>query len=191
VLFFGEKEGWNAGLKALVNAAMMVLPSELAKVRVLAVSEGLFLSAGQNKGGAEMNLRCFWERVQRRFTGLEEVLFVGRGEDPSVALEERRCESEVQVEAQMEGLCYADDELGFGCWEEERFEEKIERVVKDLEKESGWVAPQWRVLGRQTESSDMRIAGFVIELQKRKEKEDILVRKMREMFGHEEVSNAL
>ncbi len=189
MLYFPEKEGLNAGIKAFVNVAMMVVPSELKKVRRLAVSEGLFLKEGMNKGGAEMNLTYFWERVQRKFTGLEEILFVGKGEDPSVVLEEKDLMGEDGGEVLMERLCYADDRLGLSCWEEERFEEKVERVVKGLEKESGWVAPKWRVLGRQQQRWDMRIEAVVVELQARKEREASLVRKMREMFGHEDVSN--
>ena len=74
----------------------------------------------------------------------------------------------------MEGICYAD------CWREERFADKVQRVVSSLEKETEWVAPKWRVITGQQERWELS----------RKEMEEALVEKMREVFGHEDVSNA-
>lgn len=174
------------GMRGLVNACMMVHPgsSGFGIVRRVAVHRGLFAGG---KGSAEVNLRTFWERVRGKFGGCEEVVFVERGEDALLAGEEREWQGERETQMQMEGICYADDGLGPGCWEEERFEEKIERVVRSLERESGWVAPRWRVVTPQIAT---QLDGVVGERQTMKEKEEALVVKMRQMFGHENVSNA-
>jgi hypothetical protein len=146
-----------------------------------------------------MQLRLFWERVLGKFIGVEEVLFVERGEDALGAFEGEAedMEADVRIEqhswgrSEMERVCYADDGLGFNCWEEESLEEKMERVVRSVEAERGLVAPRWRVLGPQEESLGARMEEIVIDMQRRKEKEESLVRQMRELFGHEDISNAL
>jgi hypothetical protein len=147
-----------------------------------------------------MRLRLFWERVLGKFVGVEEVLFVERGEDALGAFEGEaegveagvgRIEEHSWGRSQMEGVCYADDGLGFNCWEEESLEEKVERVVRSVEAECGLVAPRWRVLGPQEESLGARMEEIVIDRQRRKEKEEALVRQMRELFGHEDILNAL
>jgi hypothetical protein len=173
---------------------MMVHPgaSGFGKVRRVAVHRSLFTGSGgggNGKEGVEANLGWFWERIKGKFTGVEEVVFVERGEDALVVGEGKEgwgvqgwrveCESCVTLE----GVGYGDEGQDVECWEEERFEVKVERVVRGLERETGWVAPRWRVLGRQCET---QLEG---ERQATKEKEDALVIKMREMFGHEDVSN--
>jgi hypothetical protein len=214
VLFFGRRRnehgggggngcgGGQEGLQDFVNACMMVHPgsSGFAQVKRLAVQKGLFTSrAGTAKGVSEMRLRLFWERVLGKFSGVEEVLFVERGEDALGAFEGeaedvdidvdmRRIEDHSWGRSQMEG---ADDGLGFNCWEEESLEEKVERVVRSVEAECGLVAPRWRVLGPQEESLGARMEEIVIDRQRRKEKEEALVRQMRELFGHEDILNAL
>jgi hypothetical protein len=211
VLFFGEHGGGNGNARAceggqerlqdFVNACMMVHPgaSGFGQVTRLAVQKGFFTSpAGTAKGVSEMRLRLFWERVLGKFVGVEEVLFVERGEDALGAFEgeAEHMEADVRIEerswgrSQMEGVCYADDGLGFNCWEES-LEEKVERVVRSVEAECGLVAPRWRVLGPQEESLGARMEEIVIDRQRRKEKEEALVRQMRELFGHEDISNAL
>jgi hypothetical protein len=219
VLFFGRKRngehggggngngngcgGGQDGLQDFVNACMMVHPgaSGFGQVTRLAVPKGLFTSpAGTAKGVSEMRLRLFWERVLGKFVGVEEVLFVERGEDALGAFEGEaegveagvgRIEEHSWGRSQMEGVCYADDGLGFNCWEEESLEEKVERVVRSVEAECGLVAPRWRVLGPQEESLGARMEEIVIDRQRRKEKEEALVRQMRELFGHEDILNAL
>ena len=218
MLFFGRKRngehvgggngngngcgGGQDGLQDFVNACMMVHPgaSGFGQVTRLAVQKGLFTSpAGTAKGVSEMRLRLFWERVLGKFVGVEEVLFVERGEDALGAFEGEAegVEADVRIEehewerSQMEGVCYADDGLGFNCWEEESLEEKVERVVRSVEAECGLVAPRWRVLGPQEESLGAQMEEVVIDRQRRKEKEEALVRQMRELFGHEDILNAL
>jgi hypothetical protein len=208
VLFFGLKKnaarGRNGtgngdsqgGMKDFLNACMMVHPgpSGFGTVRRLAVQKSLFEARGRAaKGVSEMQLRLFWERVMGKFTGVEEVLFVEDGEDALSYFEEedvRRIEEHSWRRSEMEGVCYADDELGFNCWEEECLEEKVERVVQSVQAERGWAAPRWRVLQPQEESLDSRIEGIVIDRQRRRAKEEVLVRQMRSLFGHEDVSNA-
>jgi hypothetical protein len=192
VLYFTLKEGWNAGIQQLIYACMRVHPGEsgFRSVKRLAAHESLFVRRG--KGSVELNIRYFWECVKSKFTGLEEVLFVESGEDALVAFEERNTASKEKEEGglQINGLCYADDEFGVGNWEKERFEEKVERFVRSLEGETGWVAPRWRVVMHGRESRESKFEGMVIERQMRKEKEEALARNMRELFGHEDVSNA-
>jgi hypothetical protein len=216
VLFFGRRRnehgGGNAsgcgsgsgqeGLQDFVNACMMVHPgsSGFGQVTRLAVQKGLFTPrAGAAKGVSEMQLRLFWERVMGKFIGVEEVLFVERGEDTLGAFEGEAedMEADVRIEqhswgrSEMERVCYADGGLGFNCWEEESLEEKVERVVRSVEAERGLVAPRWRVLGPQEEGLSARMEEILIDMQRRKEKEESLVRQMRELFGHEDISNAL
>ena len=161
--------------------------SGFGSVKRLAVQKALFTgSAG--KGVTEMNLRKFWERVRSKFTGVEEVVFVERGED-ALGYFEGGVEGDWEVE-EMRGICCAGGGIGVECWEEERLEEKVERVMRGLESEKGWSAPRWEVLGHRLESLDVRMEGLVIDKQVKKAREEALVAQMRDMFGHEEVSNA-
>jgi hypothetical protein len=61
-------------------------------------------------------------------------------------------------------------------------------VVACVEGESpGWVAPRWRVVGcRKGEEGHVEV-----EMRRRKEEGEGLARRMRELFGHECVSNAV
>lgn len=201
MLFFGAKEnrggnggGENEGMKAFVNACMMVQPgaSGFGQVRRLAVQKGVFTANG--KGVSEMQLMLFWERVRRKFGGVQEVVFVERGSDALGAFKgesegESECEDIGRGRGEMEDICYADDGLGFNRWEES-FEEKVERVVGSVKAECGWSAPRWRVLGPQQQGLDTRMKSMAIDRRTRKEKEEMLVRQMRDMFGHEDISNA-
>jgi hypothetical protein len=181
-------------MKGFVNACFMVRPGSLGfgSVKKLAVQKGLF-NGGAGKGVSEMQLRQLWERVMRKFEGVEEVIFVERGEDALVKVQIEDGEEpewggsrrELDMQGQMEGVCYADDELRLSYWEEETFEEKVERVVRSVEAECGWVAPRWRVLEPRKESVDRG------RDDQTREKEEALVRQMRELFGHENISNAL
>ncbi|KAE9378781.1 hypothetical protein N431DRAFT_327530 [Stipitochalara longipes BDJ] len=206
VLFFGlPNQGSGGGeegqerMTAFVRACTMVHPgsSGFGIVKRMAVQKALFTGRG-GKGVSEMQLRLFWERIRGKFGGLQELVFVEREEDALGGFESEVEDCTVGTGRReewgrcgMEGICYADDGVGFSCWGEERFEDKVERVVRSLEAECGWVAPRWRVLGPQVEDLNTRMEGMVIDRQTRKEKEEVLVRQMRVLFGHENVSNAL
>ena len=176
--------------------------SGFGSVRRLAVQKGLF-EGRAGKGVSEMQLRLFWERVRGKFAGVEEVVFVEGKSEALCAFEgmeerERELDSDLELDVvrrewrnRMEGICFADEGLGFRCWEEERFEDKVERVVRSLEAECGWVAPRWRVVGPREDSLDTRMEGMVISMQTRKDREEMLVKQMRGLFGHENISNAL
>jgi len=120
------------------------------------------------------------------------VVFVERGVDAlGVGGEGGECwgvRGGREVEVRVEGLRSADEGRDLECWEEEGFEEKVERVVRSLERETGWVAPRWRVLEPRR---DPQLSEVRKELQTSKKKEEALVVKMREMFGHEDFSNAV
>jgi len=196
VLFFGVPKGGES-IAPFVQACTMVHPglSGFAQVRRLAVQKDLFAGRG-GKGVSEMQLRLFWERVRGKFLGVEELVFV-EGEAKVIDAFEGILREEVGVReregwtrSEME-VCFMDERLGFRCWEEERFEDKVQRVVRSLEAECGWVAPRWRVVGPREDSLDTRMEGLVIGAQTMKEKEEMLVRQMRGLFGHEDISNSL
>ncbi|PMD36902.1 hypothetical protein L207DRAFT_569047 [Hyaloscypha variabilis F] len=194
VLFFGVRGQERERMAEFVQACTMVHPgaSGFGRVRRLAVEKELFMGRG-GKGVSEMQLRLFWERVMGKFRELEELVFVEAGEDALGAFEREDVEAEVGLRGrnQMEDVCFTDDGMEFRCWGEERFEDKVERVVRSLETECGWVAPRWRVLGPQVGDLDTRMEGMIIGRQTRMEQEERLVRQMRGLFGHEGVSNAL
>ncbi|KAH8663587.1 hypothetical protein BGZ60DRAFT_432727 [Tricladium varicosporioides] len=81
VMYFGEKgEGYMAAFRHFVSSICLIIPTELAKVRRLAVHEALFVGL---RDGERANfsvtgscLRQFWEYVRTKFTGLEEVTFL-------------------------------------------------------------------------------------------------------------------
>ncbi|KAF4632874.1 hypothetical protein G7Y89_g5244 [Cudoniella acicularis] len=81
ILYYGPKdESYMSSFKNFVNSISLISPSELLKVRKLAVHEALFV--GLRNGGSRENfsvtascLRQFWEYVQRKFRAVDEVAF--------------------------------------------------------------------------------------------------------------------
>jgi hypothetical protein len=130
-------------------------------------------------------LHIFWERIRRTFTSVQEIVFVECAEDALFAFEGNGERAERE---EGEGICWLGDELGVWCWERERFGGMVRRVVGCVEGEfPEWVAPRWRVVG-----CGKGVEGRVeVEMRRRKEEEEGLVRRMRELFGHEAVSNAV
>jgi hypothetical protein len=193
ILFFGlsphhsthhqHQKSQQEAIKSFLNACVLVSPSStgFGCVKRLAVQKGLFTSGGRGGGKAtELLLRIFWDRVRKTFTSVEEVVFVECGEDALFAFEGNGGREEREEGWIGEGVCWPGDELGVWCWEMERFGEMVGRVVGCVEGEWGWVAPRWRVVESRKGEVEMG-----------RRKEEGLVRRMRELFGHEAVSNAM
>lgn len=188
-------------IKSFLNACTLVSHTStgFGSVKRLAVPKSLFASPPASSPGARgkptsLHLRIFWERIRRTFTSVEEVLFVERAEDalPAFAFNGTGFAFEGNVDREVwigngkgEGLCWPGDELGVWCWDRVRFGAMVGRVVGCVERECAWVAPRWRVVGCR-----MREEGRG-EVEARRSKEERLVRMMRELFGHEGISNAV
>jgi hypothetical protein len=221
ILFFGlpthhatHQQNQQEAIKSFLHACTLVSPTStgFGTVKRLAVQKSLFTSPstpypspswieGGGAGGktTTLHLRIFWERIRRSFTSVEEVLFVDNPSDALVAFNENDSAFDRngdegdgwigQGSGKSEGLCWPGDELGVWCWERERFGGMVGRVVGCVEGEWGWgwVAPRWRVVGcRMGEEGRGEV-----EVEARRRKEEGLVRRMRELFGHEGVSNAV
>jgi hypothetical protein len=194
-----QHQNHQEAIKSFVNACLLVSPSPtgFSCVTRLAVQKSLFTSPSPSGpvGGktTALLLHIFWERIRRTFTSVEEVVFVECAEDALLAFSSplERKEMGEMVEGsdwigEGEGICWLGDELGVWCWERERFGGMVGRVVASVEGESpGWVAPRWRVVGcRRGKEGE-------VDVEARRRKEEGLVRRMRELFGHEGVSNAV
>lgn len=78
ILYFGPKKGYLGSFKQFADASSMIVKSELAKVKRLAVHENLFSQSNENV--AATRSREFWEYVQRKFENVEEVAVVTKSD---------------------------------------------------------------------------------------------------------------
>lgn len=119
ILYFGPKEGYLDSFKQFADASFMIVKSERAKVRRLAVHENLFSQSNENVSATR--IREFWECVRRKFENVEEVVIASRVERSSSSLGEGVFENLV-----MEGLS-----------------RRIEEGLQFVGRGSDWRAPKW------------------------------------------------
>jgi hypothetical protein len=122
ILYFGPKEGYLDSFKQFTDASSMIVKSELAKVKRLAVHENLFSQSNENVSATR--IKEFWEYVQRKFTNVEEVVVVSKVERNCCPIRGGMCE-----QVGREGLT-----------------RRIERGLRFVKRGSSWKTPSWCVL---------------------------------------------
>jgi hypothetical protein len=133
VLYFGPKEGYLDSFKQFADASSMIVKSELANVKRLAVHENLFSQSNEHVSATR--IKEFWEYVDRKFKNVEEVVILREME--------KNC-------------CLA----GCGTLEDVEREgliRRIERGLKFVGRCSVWKAPSWCVVPLQGDGFE----GFV------------------------------
>jgi hypothetical protein len=178
----GGRPGGLAPFKHFLNATTVIDRKELAKVRRLAVHENLFLGrCGGSRGNSamtfEMHLRTFWEVVREKFKGVVQVSVVVRKEQALIDWDDVECKDqavEVINDGDWNAKAGRDDQQLDGLDAKDRvpknepvwFETPYMRVlrsVKEMQDETGWVAPKWRVWNSDGERIDMHRAGHCMD----------------------------
>ncbi|XMA08534.1 hypothetical protein WAI453_001325 [Rhynchosporium graminicola] len=145
-----EKSRWRRTQITLGTGADVDIESE----------KGDDVRGGRIDGVTGKNLGIFWDVVMRKFTCVEEVWILGggmegQGQIPGEDIE--RCGGS-DVSGSLESF---DDEREVRLLRKRRlsFQVKVERAVRTLEEESGWIAPRWRIVGCQDEEGKVLFSG--------------------------------
>ena len=139
----------------------MTRPTELGKVKRLAVHEALFRGVKGACSSPNVQAACvreFWKYVRRKFGNLEELtVLVERN------VEERARNEEVEMWTEsVLGCILGKVEICIGS-PEERLVEGLEAGLRHVVEKSGWKAPRWDVLGVPGDSKGAEIAGWPTE----------------------------
>jgi hypothetical protein len=160
ILYFGPQAGYLAAFKHFITAMAVLDPSELLKVRKLAVHEDLFVQVRRERGPFEWNPyasrskdalidRCihdFWEQVRRKFKNVQEVLIIGPGMEDAILSTQPHVDSACTT-MELAMVPYERQKDAGRYHHHESLYSKVVRAVGRLEaRESAWRAPSWRVL---------------------------------------------
>lgn len=159
VLYFGPQAGYLGSFKHFVRAITLLDPSEMLKVRKLAVHEDLFLQIRRERGPFDWNpnanrskdaltercLEDFWDHVKRKFRNVEEVCIVGTGMEHEILSYGSSCEEKQMLLATTQ-TCRQKT----AGRPQESLHAKVARAVGKLQAEDeSWVSPRWRLLAFQ------------------------------------------
>ncbi len=129
-------------------------PSDPVRVRQGA---GAGIVSTRRRSGSsvtELCLREFWGYVRTKFSSVQEVLVVGRGQEHRILSEQTGLQRKDFPASEKLGTACADTwitaadrgKLVGGQWLGESFHTKVARAVDFTESEHDWRAPSWRVL---------------------------------------------